>query len=66
MAKLSNPCMAIGKTIAFDCMDLCQQSDVSAVSPCHSFSSKEQMSVNVMNACGYTAPLVEETIFDPL
>ena len=30
MVQLSHPCMTTGKTIAFDWMDLCWQSDVSA------------------------------------
>ena len=52
MVQLLHPYMTIGKTIAFDYRDLHQQSDVSAfeytVYVCHSFSSKEQVSLNFM------------------
>ena len=46
--------MATEKNDSFDCMDLLQQSDVSAfeyaVWVCHSFPSKEQVSFNLLVA----------------
>ena len=54
MVQLSYPYKTTGKIIAFDYMDLCQQSDVSVfeytVYICYRLYSKEQVSFNLMDA----------------
>ena len=54
IVQLSYPYMTTGKTIAFDLMGICWQSNMSAfyyaVYVCHSFSSKEQASFKFMVA----------------
>ena len=54
MVQLSHLCMTTGKTIAFDYIDFCWPSDVSAlyytVYISHSFPSKEQACFNFMAA----------------
>ena len=54
IVQLSHPYMTTGKTIAFDLMGICWQSNMSAfyyaVYVCHSFSSKEQASFKFMAA----------------
>ena len=63
MVQLSHLYMTTGKTIAFDYIDFCWQSDVSAlyytVYISHSFPSKEQASFNFMARVSLSTVILE-------
>ena len=70
MVQLSHLYITTGKTIAFDYMDFCWQSDVSAlqytVYVSHSFPSKEQASFNFMARVSLCTVILEPMNIKPV
>ena len=70
MVQLSHLYMTTGKTIAFDYIDFCWQSDVSAlyytVYISHSFPSKEQASFNFMARVSLSTVILEPMNIKPV